>query len=88
LHSSEVDSIKLDRSLLAGGAADRQVLLRLVSIARDLGKKVIAEGVETAEQLRLVREVGCDSAQGFFFTLPLDVLKARGLLQGGVLDVV
>ena len=84
LHSSEVDSIKVDRSFLA----DRQVLTRLVSIARDLGKKVIAEGVETADQLRLVREVGCDSAQGFFFTPPLDVLKARGLLQGGVLDVV
>ena len=84
LHSSDVDSIKVDRSFLA----DRQVLTRLVSIARDLGKKVIAEGVETAEQLRMVREVGCDSAQGFFFTPPLDVLKARGLLQGGVLDVV
>ena len=84
LHSIEVDSIKVDRSFLA----DRQVLTRLVSIARDLGKKVIAEGVETAEQLRLVREVGCDAAQGFFFTPPLDVLKARGLLQGGVLDVV
>ena len=84
LHSIEVDSIKVDRSFLA----DRQVMTRLVSIARDLGKKVIAEGVETAEQLRMVREVGCDSAQGFFFTPPLDVLKARGLLQGGVLDVV
>jgi diguanylate cyclase (GGDEF)-like protein/PAS domain S-box-containing protein len=88
LHASEVDSIKLDRSLLAGGVADRQVLSRLVSIARDLGKKVIAEGVETAEQLRMVREVGCDSAQGFFFTLPLDVLKTRGLLQGGLMEVV
>ena len=84
LHSIEVDSIKVDRSFLA----DRQVMTRLVSIARDLGKKVIAEGVETAEQLRMVREVGCDSAQGFFFTPPLDVLQARGLLQGGVLDVV
>jgi EAL domain-containing protein (putative c-di-GMP-specific phosphodiesterase class I) len=44
--------------------------------------------VETAEQLRMVREVGCDSAQGFFFTLPLDVLKTRGLLQGGLMEVV
>ena len=84
LHATEVDSIKVDKSFLA----DKQVMTRLVSIARDLGKKVIAEGVETAEQLRLVREVGCDAAQGFFFTPPLDVLKARGLLQGGVLDVV
>lgn len=89
LHASEVDSIKIDRSFLSGAnGPDRQVLSRLVSIARDLGKKVIAEGVETADQLRLVREVGCDSAQGFYFTAPLDVIKARSLLQGGVLDVV
>jgi diguanylate cyclase (GGDEF)-like protein/PAS domain S-box-containing protein len=81
LHNSKVDSIKIDRSLLA----DRQVLGKLVSIARDLGKQVIAEGVETADQLRLVRDVGCDSAQGFFFTAPLDVLKARTLLQGAAM---
>jgi EAL domain-containing protein (putative c-di-GMP-specific phosphodiesterase class I) len=83
LHANEVDSIKIDRSFLSGTGADRQVLSRLVSIARDLGKKVIAEGVETAEQLDLVREVGCDSAQGFFFSPPLDVLHARTLLQTG-----
>jgi diguanylate cyclase (GGDEF)-like protein/PAS domain S-box-containing protein len=88
LHASEVDSIKIDRSFLGGSAGDRQVLSRLVSLARELGKTVIAEGVETADQLRLVREVGCESAQGFFFTPPLDVLKARSLLQGGVMDVV
>jgi EAL domain-containing protein (putative c-di-GMP-specific phosphodiesterase class I) len=81
LHNSKVDSIKIDRSFLGDG----KVLGRLVSIARDLGKQVIAEGVETADQLRLVREVGCDSAQGFFFTPPLDVLKARVLLQGAAL---
>jgi diguanylate cyclase (GGDEF)-like protein/PAS domain S-box-containing protein len=83
LHANEVDSIKIDRSFLSGTGADRQVLSRLVSIARDLGKKVIAEGVETAEQLDLVREVGCDSAQGFFFSPPLDALRARSLLQTG-----
>jgi len=84
LHASDVDSIKIDRSFLS----ERQILSRLVSMARELGKKVIAEGVETAEQLRLVREVGCEQAQGFFFTPPLDVIKARSLLQGGVMDVV
>jgi EAL domain-containing protein (putative c-di-GMP-specific phosphodiesterase class I) len=78
LHNSKVDSIKIDRSFLG----DAKVMGRLVSIARDLGKQVIAEGVETAEHLRLVRELGCNSAQGFFFTAPLDVLQARTLLQG------
>lgn len=89
LHKSEVDSIKIDRSFVAGGAdRDRQVLGRLVSIARDLGKTVIAEGVETAEQARLVREVGCAFAQGYFFSPPLDAIKTRSLLQAGALEVV
>jgi diguanylate cyclase (GGDEF)-like protein/PAS domain S-box-containing protein len=89
LHKIEVDSIKIDRSFLAGGAdRDRQVLTRIVQIARDLGKTVIAEGVETKEQARMVREVGCSFAQGFFFSPPLDPAKTRTLLQGGVLDVV
>ena len=89
LHQIEVDTIKIDHSFLAGGAdRDRQVLTRIVQIARDLGKSVIAEGVETKEQARLVREVGCSFAQGFFFSPPLDPAKTRTLLQGGVLDVV
>ena len=89
LHKIEVDTIKMDRSFLAGGGdRDRQVLGRIVQIARDLGKTVIAEGVETKEQARLVREVGCSLAQGFFFSPPLDPAKTRTLLQGGVLDVV
>jgi diguanylate cyclase (GGDEF)-like protein/PAS domain S-box-containing protein len=89
LHKIEVDSIKIDRSFLAGGAdRDRQVLTRIVQIARDLGKTVIAEGVETKEQARLVREVGCSFAQGFFFSPPLDPAKTRTLLEEGVLDVV
>jgi len=89
LHKAEVDTVKLDRSFITGSAErDRQVLGRIVSIARDLGKTVIAEGVETREQAQLVREVGCAYAQGFFFSPPLDVIKTRILLQGGVLDVV
>ena len=89
LHKIEVDTIKIDRSFVTGGAdRDRQVLGRIVQIARDLGKTVIAEGVETKEQARMVREVGCSLAQGFFFSPPLDKEKTRTLLQGGVLDVV
>ena len=89
LHKIEVHSIKIDRSFIAIAAErDRQVLGRIVSIARDLGKLVIAEGVETKEQARLVREVGCDSAQGFFFGQPLDAARTRSVLQAGVLDVV
>ncbi|HEY2030524.1 MAG TPA: EAL domain-containing protein [Myxococcales bacterium] len=82
LHKSQVDTVKLDRSFVdATQGADRRILSHIVSIARDLGKTVIAEGVETAEQLRLVREAGCECAQGYFFSPPLDAAKARTLLQ-------
>ena len=85
LHAGEVDSVKIDRSFIAAGAGpDREVLRRIVSIARDLGKKVIAEGVETAEQLKTVREVGCHAAQGYLFSAPLDALKTRSLLETGM----
>jgi len=89
LYKAEVDSIKIDRSFVTAGAErDRQVLGRLVAIARDLGKTAIAVGVETKEQARLVRELGCTLAQGYFFSPPLDALKTRALLQGGALEVV
>ncbi|TMA27033.1 MAG: EAL domain-containing protein [Deltaproteobacteria bacterium] len=81
LHAADVDSVKVDRSYVAG---EREVLRRIVSIARELGKKVIAEGVETEEQLRCVREVGCDAAQGFLFSAPLDATHAGALLQHGL----
>ena len=81
LHMGEVDSVKVDRSYIAG---EREVLRHIVGLARDLGKKVIAEGVETQEQLRRVREVGCDAAQGFLFSSPLDAARAGAMLKTGL----
>jgi diguanylate cyclase (GGDEF)-like protein/PAS domain S-box-containing protein len=86
LHATELASVKIDRSFvtaLSTPAGDRKVLHSIVAIAREQGKKVIAEGVETAEQLHYVREAGCDSAQGFFFSTPLDGIRAGTLLQRG-----
>ncbi len=81
LHLDNVDSIKMDRSFLAGNArTDRQVMTRIVSIARDLGKRVIAEGVETDEQFRFLKTVGCDSAQGYLFSNPIDAEGTRAFL--------
>ena len=53
----------------------------IVAFAKDLGKQVVAEGVETAEQLRFIKEIGCGSAQGYFFTPPIDRLALRALLE-------
>jgi EAL domain-containing protein (putative c-di-GMP-specific phosphodiesterase class I) len=84
LYRFQLDSLKIDRSLFRGGAPKGQapeLVKTIVAFAKDLGKEVVAEGVETAEQLRFVREIGCASAQGYFFSPPVDRLELRSLLD-------
>lgn len=66
LHAGE---LKLDRSLLARD--DRETIAAAVSDAHRIGMRVVAEGVETARQLDLVRAAGCDRAQGYYISRPL-----------------
>jgi EAL domain-containing protein (putative c-di-GMP-specific phosphodiesterase class I) len=78
------DSLKMDRSLFAGGSPHGQApeLVRtILSLARDLGTPVVAEGVETAEQFGFLREVGCGAAQGYYFSPPVDGEQAQSLLE-------
>jgi EAL domain-containing protein (putative c-di-GMP-specific phosphodiesterase class I) len=79
----QLDSLKIDRSLFSGGSPRGQApeLVRtIVSLARDMGTQVVAEGVETAEQLGFLREVGCGAAQGFYFSPPVDGAEAAALV--------
>ena len=55
----------------------------IVLIGRTLGMSVIAEGVETARQLELLRELRCDAAQGYYFSHPLDGEAALELIAAG-----
>ncbi|MGE3659794.1 MAG: putative bifunctional diguanylate cyclase/phosphodiesterase, partial [Pseudonocardia sp.] len=82
--------VKLDRSFVTGVAAnptDAAVARAVVELARVLGCAVVAEGVETPEQFRALRELGIDSFQGWLFAraMPSDALRA--LLVGDRLDV-
>jgi diguanylate cyclase (GGDEF)-like protein len=68
------DILKIDRSFISEiGAKEtsRNIVGAVVDLAHRLGKQVVAEGVETPEQLRLLREFGCDMAQGFYFSPPI-----------------
>ena len=68
LTSLPLDSIKIDRGLVAdlvGGERDRIVVRALIHLARELDLNVVVEGVETAAQLALIAEWGCDLYQGF-----------------------
>jgi EAL domain-containing protein (putative c-di-GMP-specific phosphodiesterase class I) len=69
-----VDSLKIDQTFIAGlgkDAGDEAIVSGTISLAHALGLKVIAEGVETEEQLARLQELGCDLAQGYYFSEPV-----------------
>jgi diguanylate cyclase (GGDEF)-like protein len=73
-----LDEIKIDKSLVLGldadgNPADVAIVRAVVAMARPLRCKVVAEGVESAEIWKLLRELGCDLAQGFYLSRPLPV---------------
>jgi EAL domain-containing protein (putative c-di-GMP-specific phosphodiesterase class I) len=66
-----IDGLKIDRSFvadLATSAEDRVIVASIVSLAHSLGLMALAEGVETEEQAKRLRELGCDLAQGFLWS--------------------
>lgn len=68
------DALKIDRSFVTDCAkrqTARSVVEAIVSIAHVLGKVTVAEGVETVDQMRTLRELGCDFAQGYLFAKPV-----------------
>jgi diguanylate cyclase (GGDEF)-like protein/PAS domain S-box-containing protein len=80
-----VDVIKVDRSFTAGlghNESDSAVVAAVLSLTRSLGLTAIAEGVETLEQVRLLRELGCSVGQGFYFARPAPADEACELLAG------
>ena len=75
LHNFRVNTLKIDRSFverLGQGGGSGAIVAGVVAMAHALGMEVVAEGVETEEQLAMVADMGCDEAQGFFFARPLD----------------
>ena len=83
-----VDYVKVDRSFVSGlgGDPEASVLVKgMIDLAHALGLETIAEGVETAEQLELLRAMGCDVGQGYYFSEPLPAKAADTLLENGTL---
>ncbi|WP_017936246.1 putative bifunctional diguanylate cyclase/phosphodiesterase [Nocardioides sp. Iso805N] len=74
LEQFPVDTVKIDRSFVAAIDPDRgrqPVLSAIIAISRSLGMTTVAEGVETPEQAIILRELGCDYAQGYLFGRPV-----------------
>jgi diguanylate cyclase (GGDEF)-like protein/PAS domain S-box-containing protein len=83
LHSFPGDAVKMDRSFVADlgtSTGSLEIARAVVGLAHGLGLEVIAEGVETREQLALLRELGCELAQGFYIAAPLAAADAEALL--------
>ena len=84
LHRFPGDAIKVSRSLVTGIGHDAgafEIVRAVVGLAHNLGLEVIAEGVETREQLDYLKVLGCEFAQGFEISAPLAAAEARALLE-------
>ena len=84
LHSFPFDVLKIDRSFIGRMTASEQALQivrTIVELARVLGMDVVAEGVETHDQYRLLRNMGCRYGQGYLFAKPLPAKEISNLLR-------
>lgn len=86
LHQLPIEALKIDRSFVSTLAADPEshtMVRAIIQMARNFNLKVTAEGVETVEQLRILRRLDCDFAQGFYFSKPLEPEKVEQLISTG-----
>lgn len=82
-----VDALKIDRSFIAGMTTsphNMTIVSTIISLAHCLNLKVVAEGVETGEQLQLLRLLRCDEMQGYVFSPPLPAEEVERLIAGQV----
>jgi EAL domain-containing protein (putative c-di-GMP-specific phosphodiesterase class I) len=79
-----VDILKIDRTFVSGldrGEKDLAIITTLIEMGKRMRLTVVAEGVETAEQLAVLRTLGCDIAQGFLMARPLSPAEITELLR-------
>ena len=84
LRRMPIDHLKIDRSFISGSegqAENDQIVQSIISLARSLGLTVVAEGVESRDQLERLRTLHCDKAQGFMFSRPVDGIRAMALIH-------
>jgi len=84
LHRFPIDTLKIDRSFVSRMSLDEEnleIVRLIVTLAHTLGMDVTAEGVENIEQVDLLKKLGCEYGQGYFFAKPLDYKAATEFLE-------
>jgi EAL domain-containing protein (putative c-di-GMP-specific phosphodiesterase class I) len=78
-----IDTLKIDRAFvrdMAVDANDAAIVRAIVGVAKSLGLQLVAEGIETAEQLECLRKLDCECGQGFYFSPPVSADSCRAML--------
>lgn len=83
LHKFRIDTLKIDRSFVnrIGDGESSEIVQTIVNLASNLGMEVIAEGVETTEQLDFLKNINCNYGQGYFYSRPVDNLMATEMVE-------
>ena len=84
LHRFPLDTLKIDRSFtkaIGQGGDSLEIVRTILPMANSLRLNVVAEGVETAEQLAMLRKLRCEYAQGYYFSEPVSADEAGALLE-------
>jgi diguanylate cyclase len=86
-----LDALKVDRSFIneiSLNSADATILSAMINIGKSLKHRVVAEGVETVEQLHFLQKAGCSEGQGYYFCHPVIAEKFAEFLETGVREAV
>ncbi|MBE8985684.1 GGDEF domain-containing response regulator [Nostoc sp. LEGE 12450] len=91
LHRLPADNLKIDRSFVSQmrqGNRNYQVVSTIIALSNQLGLAVVAEGIETPQQLQWLQELGCEFGQGYLFSKPLSHQTVEALLTNKILHYI
>lgn len=84
LHRFPVDTLKVDRTFInriGNKGENAEIVQTIISLASNLNMEVVAEGIETIEQLEFLRSIKCNYGQGYYYSRPLDSVSASEMLR-------